>query len=127
MYGDIAAWFYKGLCGINPDPSAPGFKHFFIKPHVVGDLTWARGEYDSVHGKIVSDWNLAGNQFQLKLTIPANTTVTVSLPIADAEQVLENGKPAGRATGVRFVRADGRRAVFEVASGTYRFNGLLAR
>ncbi len=27
MFGDISAWFYKAIAGINPDPQAPGFKH----------------------------------------------------------------------------------------------------
>src|SRR6185369_13156992 len=58
MYGDICAWFFKALAGINPDPNAPGFKHFTIKPHVVGDLTWARAKCDSVRGPIESDWKL---------------------------------------------------------------------
>ena len=54
-----APGFTKRLAGINPDPAAPGFKHFFIKPNVVGDLTSARARYDSVRGRIVSDWKTA--------------------------------------------------------------------
>ena len=28
MFGDISAWFYKALAGINLDPAAPAFKHY---------------------------------------------------------------------------------------------------
>ena len=28
QYG-FAAWFYHGICGIEPDSPNPGFKHFF--------------------------------------------------------------------------------------------------
>ena len=123
MFGDVSAWFYKALAGIVPDPKAPGFKHFWVKPHVVGDLTSARAEYNSVRGRIVSDWSLVHGEFRLDLTVPANSTATVSLPIREAAQVREGGKPAGQTAGVRFVRMEDQRAVYEVGSGTYHFTG----
>ncbi len=125
MYGDVSAWFYRALAGIVPDPQAPAFKHFLVKPHVVGDLTWARADYDSVRGRIASDWEVVEGEFRLSLTVPANTTATVSLPVA--EKVMEAGWPAMHAKGVRFIGLDGGRSVFNVASGTYRFTGPLAR
>lgn len=127
MYGDISAWFYKALCGINPDPSAAGFKHFYIKPNVVGDLTSARAEYHSVRGKIVSDWKVVEGEFRLNLTIPANTSTTVSLPIVDSSKVRESGKEANKSNGVVFVREETNRSVFEVSSGNYDFRGPLAK
>ena len=127
MYGDVTAWFYKALAGIVPDLQAPGFKHFTIAPQVVGDLTSARGEYDSIRGKIVSDWRVVKGEFILNLTIPANTTATVSLPIANQDQVCENGKPMALAEGVKFLRVEPGRCVLEAGSGSYRFSGPLAR
>jgi alpha-L-rhamnosidase len=126
MFGEIDAWFYKALAGINPDPAAPGFKHFFITPQVVGDLTWARASYDSVRGKIVSDWKVLGHEFRIKVRVPANTTATVSLPIADASQALEGRRLASRSPGVTFLRAEKGRSVYLVASGAYEFHGPLA-
>ena len=96
MFGDISAWFYKALAGINGDPAAPGFKHFFIKPQVVGDLTSARGDYDSIHGTISSAWQVANGQFSLTVTVPVNTSATVFLPGTDASQVLEAAGPQPR-------------------------------
>jgi alpha-L-rhamnosidase len=127
IYGDIAAWFYKALAGINPDPAAPGFKHIFIKPHVAGNLTYARGEYDSIRGKIISEWRLIDREFRLDLTIPANTTATVSLPISAVAEVYENGMPATRSPGVTFLRMEGQRSVFTIESGMYHFTGPLAK
>ena len=123
MFGDVSAWFYKALAGIRPDPQSPGFKHFFIAPQIVGDLTAARGEYNSIRGKIVSDWKVVKGEFFLTLIIPANTTATVSLPIAG--DVRESGKPVAKVGGVKFLRADGGRNWFEVESGSYRFSGAL--
>ncbi len=125
MFGDVSAWFYKALAGIQPDPQSPGFKHFDVTPHVVGGLTSARGEYNSIRGKIISDWQVANGEFRQQLTIPANSTATVSLPIAN--NVLEGGKPAAQSPGVQFLRTAGRRSVFEIGSGNYCFSGILAR
>jgi len=125
MFGDIDAWFYKALAGINPDPQAPGFKHFFITPHVVGDLTSARAEYDSAQGKIISDWKVVNGEFRLVLTVPANSTATVSLPISDVTQVKEGGKPVSMSRGPKFQEMDARRTVFLLPSGDYSFTGPL--
>ena len=84
MFGDISAWFYKALAGIQPDPEAPGFKHFFVRPQVVGDLTSARGVYDSLRGRIVSEWTLKQDKFTLRVVVPPNTRATVFLPGAPA-------------------------------------------
>ena len=127
MYGDVVACFYKALVGIRPDPQSPGFKHFWVKPNVVGDLTYAKAEYDSIRGKIVSDWRLVKNEFRLNVVIPANTTATVSLPINNQTDVRESGKSVDKAKGVQFVRAESNRTIFEVGSGNYTFTGPLAK
>ena len=121
MFGDVSAWFYKALAGINPDPAAPGFSHFFIRPNVLGGLTSARGSYDSIRGTIASEWTVKDGTFQLALAIPANTTATVSLPVVGDAAVLESGKPAAESAGVKFVRKEADRAVFEIGSGNYSF------
>ena len=121
MFGDISAWFYKALAGIRLDPAAPGFKHFLIKPNVVGDLTSARASYDSVHGRIASEWRIDQEGFHLNVTVPANTSATVFVPNADPARVTEGKWPATQAEGVKFLRVENGSAVFEVGSGTYEF------
>ena len=121
MFGDISAWFYKALAGINLDPSAPAFKHFTIKPNVVGGLTSARATYDSIRGRIVSDWQVDKDGFHLTATIPANATATLSLPVSDAARITEGRQPASKAVGVKLLGAEGGRVLLEVGSGTYQF------
>ncbi len=36
MFGEIGAWFYKGLGGIKPDPLTPVSKTFYIEMIAVG-------------------------------------------------------------------------------------------
>ena len=121
MLGQIQEWFYHDLAGIGCDPTGPGFKKIIINPQPVGDVTWVKASYDSIRGKIVSDWKRDGDKFTLKVTIPANTTATVFVPAKSADSVTESGKPAAQANGVKFLRMENGRAVFAVASGQYEF------
>lgn len=117
----IGSWFIQGIGGIRIDESSPGFKHFFIKPQAVGDLTWAKTTYNSIYGKIVSDWYFKNNLMKLNVTIPANTTATVSVPAESEDSVTESGRPASTSTGVTFLRMEDGSAVFSVNSGSYSF------
>ena len=117
--GTCSEWFYRTVLGI--DSQGPGFKSIIIKPIPGGGLTWAKGHYDSPHGRIASAWSSEGRRFDLKVSIPANTTALVFIPDADASAVQESGKKAALSEGVTFVRQDGGDAVFSVGSGTYAF------
>jgi alpha-L-rhamnosidase len=64
---------------------------------------------------------LKGRQLALEVIIPANTTATVCFPAKNQASITENGKPADKSDGVRFVCLEQNKAVFEVGSGTYRF------
>ncbi|MCX6872620.1 MAG: family 78 glycoside hydrolase catalytic domain [Verrucomicrobia bacterium] len=119
------SWFYQGLAGIRPDDSGPGFKKIIIKPAVVGDLTWVKCGYDSIHGRVVSNWKRDGTQLTMEVAIPINTTATVHVPAKDAAGVTESGKPAAKADGVEFLRMENRAAVYAIGSGTYRFQSTL--
>jgi alpha-L-rhamnosidase len=112
---------YQGLAGIRPDESGPGFKKIIIRPAIVGDLTWVKCSYDSIHGRIVSNWKREGQKLTMDVTVPANTTATVYVPANDAGGVTESGKPAAKAECVEFLRMEGAAAVFAVGAGQYRF------
>jgi alpha-L-rhamnosidase len=119
MFGDISAWFYKALAGINPDPAVPAFQHIIVRPNPVGGLTSAKATYDSIRGRIVSDWKTDKDGFHLTVTIPANASATVYLPATDAARITEGGQPAVKI--VKLLGVEGGRALFAVGSGTYRF------
>lgn len=121
MLGHVEEWFYTGLGGINPDPSAPGFKKILIQPQPVGDLTWVRTSYESVHGRIASEWKRDAGRFTLELTVPPNTTATVFLPAKEERRVTESGTSLPLAGHVRFLRLENGRAAVAVGSGRYHF------
>jgi alpha-L-rhamnosidase len=127
MYGDISAWFYKALAGINLDPNSPGFKHIIIRPRPLGELRWVRAEHNSMYGLIKSSWRKSRNKFTLDVTIPANTAATVYVPAKDAESVTESGREIDRAEAVQFLRTEDGNAVFSIGSGRYRFISKLSK
>jgi alpha-L-rhamnosidase len=123
----IGAWFIEGIGGIRVDEKAPGFRHFFLKPAPVGDLTFARTSYRSVHGMIVSNWRIENGALHMDATVPPGTSATLYLPFSAPEEVTERGRPAAQARGVRFSGVEKGKSVFELASGSYQFVSRLPR
>jgi hypothetical protein len=115
MLGQIMEWFYHDLAGIASDPAGPGFRKIIIRPQPVGDVTWAKASYDSLHGKISVQWDRTDGRFTLKAAVPANTTATVFVPVGSGMTVTEGGRPAeSRSRRGRFcvVKAAGRSMPF---------------
>jgi alpha-L-rhamnosidase len=112
----IGGWFFEGLAGIRPDEKAPGYKHFFVMPAPVGDLTAARARHRSIHGEIVSDWRIENGRFRLSVTVPPGTTATVVVPGAGA--ITTQAKPS--ASG----GADAKRAS-DIGPGTHTFEAVM--
>ena len=75
--GDINAWMYNCLAGINYDAQQPGFHHILIEPHFPKRLSWVEAQYESVAGMITSRWERQGETVVLHVGIPVNTTATV--------------------------------------------------
>jgi alpha-L-rhamnosidase len=127
LVGDLITWCNEYLAGIRPDDAPPAFKHIVMRPTPVGDLHYVQASYQSAYGKIASDWKIAGGRFAWSVTVPANTTATVFVPAQDAAAVTESGQPASAARGVKFLRSEAGAAVYEVGSGSYRFESALPR
>ncbi len=122
MLGHIEEWFYSGLLGIRPQ--GVGYAEVYVAPQFVGDLTWAKGYYDSPHGRIVSSWKRDGNKVTLDVTIPPNTIGEVSIPNADCKRVTESGKPILE-TGLKCAEYAGWTTCISIGSGVYRFEAVL--
>ena len=65
------------IAGINYDTANPGFSNVLITPHFVKDLEWAKGEYRSVKGKIVSEWRRTEDGIVLTVTIPTGCSAEI--------------------------------------------------
>jgi alpha-L-rhamnosidase len=118
MFGSVDEWFYRSLLGINP--LAPGFARIQIKPQPAGDLTWAKGTYESVRGTIASDWKIEAGKFILSVSIPVNTIAEIWVPGKEGTVSYE-GKPATASADVKVLRNEKGYTVLTCGSGTHRF------
>ncbi len=117
----VGQWMMQMILGIEPDEGRPGYKRFTIHPRPPGDLTSAKGWYDSIRGRIGVHWRREPEVFQLYATIPPNSSATVYVPAAQSADVFERGWPASTAPGIEFSRMHDGCAVFRVEAGSYRF------
>ena len=121
LVGDLVIWLYECLAGIRADPAEPGFKHILMQPHPVGDLKFVRASHRSPYGLIRSEWRREGDKFKWQISVPPNTTATVSIPARDPASLRVDGKPFERVPGVTFLGREADRVVLKVAAGNYRF------
>lgn len=119
-YGAIGEWMYRHVAGLDLDPEMPGYKHILLAPHPGGGLTNANAEFKSIYGIIKSAWKMEGNDFVYEVTVPANTTATVTLPAAKADQVTLNAQ-AIPATLKESLKQTDKSVSLNVGSGSYTF------
>jgi alpha-L-rhamnosidase len=120
-FGAVGEWLWRHVAGLNPDVAQPGWRHFVVAPKPSGGLTWARGDYDSIHGRIRAGWRLDRGRFTLELSVPPNTSADVHLPALDPDHVREGGRPARQAPGVTWLGSETGEVVFRVEAGHYSF------
>ena len=119
--GGFDAWFFNGIAGINPDPENPGFRHMILIPQLTNTLDYAEATYNSVYGVISSKWQNSENTFTWSVSVPVNTSATIYVPTDNPQAVFENNKPIIRSDGVKFLRIEKEKSLFEIGSGEYQF------
>ncbi|MEO6719432.1 MAG: glycoside hydrolase family 78 protein [Ferruginibacter sp.] len=116
-YGAIGDWMYRVVAGI--EIGEPGYKHILIQPHPTKRLTYAKAGFESAYGKIASGWEVRDGKLIVRVSIPANTTATITLPSVQPDKVMEGGSPLGNQFGE--VKQQDGNTVFNVGSGDYVF------
>jgi alpha-L-rhamnosidase len=85
-------------------------------------MTFAKGYYDSMYGRIESAWKWVEGGWNYTVTVPANTRATLILDTDAIQKVTLNGKKVKKAKGVSVVSNGGSGPVrLELVSGTYAF------
>lgn len=124
--GGFSSWLYADLLGIAATEA--GYDTVSIKPQIPGDLTYAKGSVETVHGSVKVDWVLddTGN-LTLKVNVPANTVADVYVPIrGEAQNVtITEGEDIWYANGEAKVdaykNATDTHILFRLGSGEYVF------
>lgn len=120
-FGAVGAWMYEYSLGIQRAPQSPAFKHFILSPEPdpTGAMTFARGHYESVYGRIESSWKRTATGMQYQFKVPANTSATLLLPAKEAGTVTEAGKPLSQAKGVQYMGVQQGKHRFVLTAGKY--------
>lgn len=123
-FGSIGSWMYNHSLGIERDENHPGFKSFVIQPNPdpTGKMTFAKGHYDSMYGRIESSWEMKGNTCFYRFMIPANTTATVYLKAKGTEAIKKGSKPLEPSNDIEIVGKKDGKVILKLQSGEYRFN-----
>ena len=86
LLGDLVAWCYQYLGGIQQTATTPcsylqGYKHIVLKPAFdIQNCEWANVSYDSPYGTIKSHWKKTLQHLEWDITVPCNTTADICLP-----------------------------------------------
>ena len=114
-FGAVVGWMFDQPAGIQD--TSPGFRTVRIAPQIDPNLKWLKSSYDSVRGKIVSEWSVADGKLTMKVVVPPNVTGEVVVPGKNARMKPEGAPKKSPLSGT----------VFQVASGEYTFTSDLAK
>lgn len=121
LLGDLLTWFYENLAGIRTNKTDVAFKKIIMKPTIPAGLDFVKASYNSFHGLIKSEWKNSMDQFEWKISIPANTSATVYIPANSVEEITENGSTTANNKDIKFIKEDDGAVVLEIVSGNYTF------
>ncbi len=123
MFGEIGGWLYKGIGGIKPDEKEAGFKNVILEPHFVEGLEQFEAVHEGPYGNIIAAWEKNAGLISWSVTVPANSTATILLPVTDGQHLYEHGKLVTGNEGA--IRAADKympgKQVYQVVAGTYHF------
>ncbi len=93
-FGAVGDWMYSYSLGIARDESSPGFKHFILQPEPdpSDKMTFAKGYYDSMYGRIESSWKKTATGYEYCFVVPANTTASLKLKASSLNAIMTKGK-----------------------------------
>ena len=114
LLGDLLIWYYEDLAGIKCADGAQAFKKIEMAPVFPEGLNHVKASYESVYGKIVSNWTRDGNRLDWRVVVPGNTTAVIRIP-------KEYGVNVSSQPGIHQISNTETELVVEVGSGEYHF------
>ncbi len=120
-YGAVGEWLYSSVAGLKLDTSVPAYKQFKIKPYPTEELTFAKVNYHSMYGEILSHWEQDDDTFKLNVKVPANTKALIEIPGSDFSKFKEGGIPVDQIQEVDIMGFEDGRLLLEIGSGDYKF------
>ena len=116
----------RSLLGVRP--TGPGFVTFDVAPPPAG-LDWALGTVPTPRGTVSVAWRQptpADPRFSVDVTVPANSTATLTVASNGPAGITESGQPIHRVKGVRLLGLNGGTARLQLGSGAYALRSTTA-
>lgn len=115
MFGTVTEWYFRWLGGIQPIAEFPGFEKFRLCPNLPEGLGSVKCSYNSPFGKIVSDWENKGKNWQIyHFEIPEGTEATAVISLNDKQRISVSEESASG-----YQRVDGNPNKFRLKPGKY--------
>lgn len=123
--GSVSEWYFSHLGGIKP--LKPGFKEILIAPKPAEGLDWVKVNYETPYGKLISEWEKSEDLFEINITIPANSSASLVLPLksesftlCESEVNIEPGIPS-EIEGIKLFEISEGTINIDLNSGSYQF------
>jgi alpha-L-rhamnosidase len=123
-YGAIGDWMYRKMVGLDTYEDGVGYKHIKIQPHIGGGFSFASANIQTYYGKLSSGWKVGVDTITIDVEIPANTTATIFIPAAKADEVTESGKALSAVSDIKVTGTEGDYVILNVGSGVYHFSAI---
>jgi hypothetical protein len=121
MLGGAEEWFYRGLGGIDFDMSRSKDERITIRPRMVAGVDGVKCSYDSVLGRISSDWRQAEGVTSIDIAIPPGATATLILPAKMVADISKIHKVKGKGPELKQTRRDDVVVEYRATAGIYHF------
>ena len=118
-FGAVYQWMVENIGGIRSE--GPAYKRILITPQLDDKLTFADTTYDSIRGQIATHWKRSNGRVHWTVTIPANTTARIVLPVSNVLSGIITGRGAEMQAGASFLGIESGHVLIDAGSGTYAF------
>jgi alpha-L-rhamnosidase len=123
--GTVDEWFYASVAGIALGDVA--FRRIWMRPRLIGLLNAAAASIRTPFGEASIDWSINGDNCSVAIGVPPGSVADVTLPVANAESLREQGRSVFAVPGVSDIRAADGVVMLVAASGTYQFTFSVQR
>lgn len=123
-FGAVNEWMFESIAGIRRE--SVGYKSFRIKPEIVDSgISMVKCNYESIVGKIVSNWERKNDILKQEVEVPVNTTAYCHFVNGNISDIKINGHGLTDNNYVLSVSKLGEEIIVELGSGKYTFTSTI--
>jgi alpha-L-rhamnosidase len=107
-FGSVGDYFFRYILGISQKNTDTSFEYFIIKPTVPESLSYAKGSYEGINGKIDIHWKKENDYIHLSVKIPTNTKAEIVLPSGAKMEPLKSHDISQKIDSCSFICGSGK-------------------